>query len=1576
MAAARYVRCDQRGETEEGSRDAENQRRHEAEEGGRPETQDVPTSEEGAVPTPVSKSAMGTDAGEGDATVQRDATSAEEEVATRAAPREDKKAAKKRRVQRAAAKRAAVTEAEREEEQRGARESAQQAVRVRQAEQARGELDVRRRQRREGGEKSAARVEEKARVSLVQRRRGTVLATTAREVDASDVEADDGLPTALMTVAGGKHHVKLDSGARYTVAGTDWMTRGDKQQRRAPVDYVEGIGGFLLDVLGVWSFKMYNVFGQLVKVQACIVEGCTSEFLLGVDFMKAHEATMDFSKNEIRYAKDGKKVVIPFKTFDKGGRSRIAAVRTVERARLAKRAVTPMQVSVTAADGEKGIFIPNKNCGAVMLAMTVTEARDGKAWVPVINANGGRVKLPPQKELGTWVPIDDDMKVLSLNGEMTRERLGEWIRELSSTSDEPLENEDEVDIRTKDAGGRALIMQLLRAYRKVSTNAGDCPPATALDVEHHIDTGNEAPIMLKRRRQAKTEDAIIDDNTEKMLKAGVIEEGNGAWGFPVVLVRKKDGEVRFCIDYRALNKTTKKDVYPLPRIDETLEALGGALLFTTLDLRAGYWQIRMAEADRDKTAFTTKKGLYRFIRMPFGLMNAPSTFQRLMNGVLRGLTWVTCLVYLDDIVVFTRGGIERHVIELASVLERLSAAGLTLKLKKCVFATTSMEYLGHELSCDGVRPVERLISAVKDFPRPRDPVEVKRFVHLAGYYRKFIEGFGSIMAPMTRLLRKATDWEWTEEQEFAFERMKAILTTKPLLIYPDFKRPFRLVTDASKVGLGACLMQDAGDGWKPIAYASKVNSSAEANYSITELECLTVVWSVKLFRPCLYGRVFTIVTDHSALRWLMTRPSPAGRLHRWSLTLQEYEFDIAYRPGSTNVVADALSRAPAAVLAAVGRKTRASEQRTVVDSSMTAPMVTLTMEPAEVDAVVDANRSGKSTASGQCRERRSETWSRTQTRWQQRPRTRTARRQRERRRPDPSREQLSDAQMTKHDVGKNMNDVGGRRRAAISNDEGPAAKTTQKAAKKSKTRRDSVSRRPEGATDKHPRTPTPAQEQQDAALDDNDESVPTYANETSLQMTDDEISKAQTHSKLVQTLLKAGKHQGMEVTQKYGLVLIKTPQGRRVILPPALWPKVFKEYHDSVWAGHLRGPHTYARISALYWWPRMQKEVRRWVNNCQECGSRKVRPREVVPPLRSLRGGDVGDRWALDVAGPFPIATGGQRYVIAALEYVTRYAVAATVVEHTAKSVATFLLKEVVLRFGPFRELLTDGAPELTGKAIEQLVLLMQSKQINPVPYRPQMIGLVERFHRSWKDCVATYMTEENQTDWELWVKYAVYAYNSARHSTVALTPNELMMGRKLKSPNELMLPREAAEAVAAKQRVCRASACQGAGSAGKVLQSARYENFLVRREDKTGKPEEFIAHASFLVTYHCSAEWLATAAEDLAIELEDESTATAERIVEARPTAVRATQAPIDAAAAAEKKRRRRAVAREDAVQDSSTRLVERRRRRRRNRAGQYVMEYELETERRGGERAERRWVSIAEYEQLFNDGRVVEDP
>ncbi|KAE8964660.1 hypothetical protein PR001_g28983 [Phytophthora rubi] len=284
-----------------------------------------------------------------------------------------------------------------------------------------------------------------------------------------------------------------------------------------------------------------------------------------------------------------------------------------------------------------------------------------------------------------------------------------------------------------------------------------------------------------------------------------------------------------------------------------------------------------------------------------------------MDCVLRGLTWICCLVYLDDVVIFTKGTVAQHVVELAVVLERLAEAGLSLKASKCSFATTKMEYLGHDLTPNGIQPTDRLIKAIVDFPRPEDDVQVRRFVALAGYYRRFVPDFGAKMSPLTSLLRKGTEWACGAPQEEVFTWAKAWLSQKPVLIYPDYRLPFKLTTDASKTGLGAVLSQDQGHGDQPVAYASKVNSPTVSNYSISELECLAVVWAVRLFRPHLYGRRFSIVTDHIALKWLMTAKEPAGRLHRWSLTRQEYDFDIQYRPGKENHVADSLSRGPVPV---------------------------------------------------------------------------------------------------------------------------------------------------------------------------------------------------------------------------------------------------------------------------------------------------------------------------------------------------------------------------------------------------------------------------------------------------------------------------------------------------------------------------------------------------------------------------------------------------------------------------------------------------------------------------------------
>ncbi|KAE9272854.1 hypothetical protein PR003_g30075 [Phytophthora rubi] len=382
-----------------------------------------------------------------------------------------------------------------------------------------------------------------ARVSLVQHRDSSTTRRPTRGDDVEYIGADDGLPTAIMEVAGTRRHVKLDSGARYTMAGTDWMQYGDRVARAAPVDYVEGIGGFLLDVVGVWEFSMRNIFGEVIRVEACIVSGCTDEFLLGVDFMRGHGAMMDFERNEVRYTTAGRAVVIPFRTHGDTENARVAAVRMVRRTELAGCTVTPIEVSVAADDGEVGIFLPTENTGAVMLAATVTKVKNGRVLVPAVNAKDDKARLPARRELGQWIPLSSDVEVLRVSGELQRGRINEWLDGLGN-SQEPLEDEENVNIGVVDEGSRQLITKLLRVYRHLTADKGDCPPATSLSTEHHIDTGDAAPIMLKRRRQAQSESTVVEENVRKMLAAGVIEEGDGAWGFPVVLVRKKDGETK------------------------------------------------------------------------------------------------------------------------------------------------------------------------------------------------------------------------------------------------------------------------------------------------------------------------------------------------------------------------------------------------------------------------------------------------------------------------------------------------------------------------------------------------------------------------------------------------------------------------------------------------------------------------------------------------------------------------------------------------------------------------------------------------------------------------------------------------------------------------------------------------------------------------------------------------------------------------------------------------------------------------------------------------------------------------
>ncbi len=364
---------------------------------------------------------------------------------------------------------------------------------------------------------------------------------------------------------------------------------------------------------------------------------------------------------------------------------------------------------------------------------------------------------------------------------------------------------------------------------------------------HSIDTGTHPPVHQHARRTPFALRHRIDEMVQQMIEQGVIQPSQSPWASPVVLVEKKDGSLRFCIDYRRLNAITKMDVFPLPRIDDTLDLLAHSRYFTTLDLASGYWQVPMDPESREKTAFTTHSGLYEFTVMPFGLCNAPATFQRLIETVLAGLTRSACMAYIDDILVIGKT-YDEHLENLELVLDRLRKAGLKLKPGKCDFGKGEVTYLGYVVSRNGLAPDPRKVTAIQEFPQPIDLKSLRSFLGLASYYRRFIPQFSVVASPLHALTRKEMSFVWDAVCEKAFSRLKDLWTSAPVLAFPDFSQDFLLETDASGLGLGAVLAQKQEDGsTRPVAFASRTLQAHERNYGATELEALGVVWAVKHF---------------------------------------------------------------------------------------------------------------------------------------------------------------------------------------------------------------------------------------------------------------------------------------------------------------------------------------------------------------------------------------------------------------------------------------------------------------------------------------------------------------------------------------------------------------------------------------------------------------------------------------------------------------------------------------------------------------------------------------------------------
>jgi transposase InsO family protein/predicted aspartyl protease len=584
---------------------------------------------------------------------------------------------------------------------------------------------------------------------------------------------------------------------------------------------------------------------------------------------------------------------------------RIARIKIVEDVEIPARSERVVSGEVDSwVKGDTVMVTPESNAGSfsdnLLVARSISEVTVGRVSVRLCNTSERPVTIKANQRVAEACSVE----VVEGTGEKLNEDSDEVPEHLTEVYSAACERGDLTEETRKRL--RALLARYGTLFAKHDNDLG----RTNL-IQHDIHTGDAPPIRQPPRRVPYGMLAEYDAEMERLLKSGAASPGQSPWASPVVLVRKKDGSVRFCVDYRRLNAVTTFDAYPLPRIDETLEALGGARLFSTLDLISGYWQVGLTEEARKKAAFTTRNGLFLWNVMPFGLCNAPGTFERLMEAVLRGLQWKECLVYLDDVVVFAKS--EEEMLErLDSVFGRLLAAGLKLKPRKCALFAKETEYLGHIVSESGIHVNPSKVEAVRSWPTPQTKTEVRSFLGTASYYRRFVPEFATVAAPLHAVASPKTAWVWTEECQRAFDELKSALIQAPVLSFPVPDAPYILDTDASLTGIGAVLSQVIDGEERVLGYFSEALDPAERNYCVTRRELLAVVKALRHYHCYLYRRKFTIRTDHSSLRWLLNFRDPKDQLARWMDELSVYanQYEIEHRPGVKHGNADGLSRIP------------------------------------------------------------------------------------------------------------------------------------------------------------------------------------------------------------------------------------------------------------------------------------------------------------------------------------------------------------------------------------------------------------------------------------------------------------------------------------------------------------------------------------------------------------------------------------------------------------------------------------------------------------------------------------------
>ena len=850
-------------------------------------------------------------------------------------------------------------------------------------------------------------------------------------------------------------------------------------------------------------------------------------------------------------------------------------------------------------------------------------------------------------------------------------------------------------------------------------------------ITHGIDTGQHRPIAQPLRRHAKVHLDVIDETVDKMVAAGIIEPASSPWASNVVVVARPGNPVpRITIDYRKLNEITYKDRFPLPRVADCLEALQKNVFFSTLDLSSSFNQVNLRPCDRDKTAFITRAGQFRWTTMPQGACNSPSVFSRLMSLVLKGLTPLYCLAFIDDVIVLGRS-FDEHLSNLAAVFHRFRQANLKLKPSKAKLLQRRCKFLGHIVSEAGIEVDPAKVACVLSWPFPHSVSELRGFLGLCGYYRKFCPGFSARAEPLTEMLRKGAKVEETPRRTQAFNDLKGFLTTAPVLAMPDDEGEFVLDVDASLTNCAAVLQQWQNGDLRVIEYASRTFNKAERSYYVTRREMSAMIFGLRHFRPYLLGRKFVCRVDHMALTYYSKAVEPVGQQARHLDFIADFDFTLKYRPGTKHVNCDSLSRLRPCELNA-GEPCRQCNKRIIGEhvsmvqtraQRRAEPVVAPTTAAPELDGAGDNGPldSRLMVDEGKIAESRSVVQTRSRTGRGGRRRSRGGR---------PILERTAPAAVARGIEGWNAGYLADQQ--LKDPDIGPALAWV-------------------GAGGRPPWDTVKSSSPALRAL---------WQQYESLIVCDDVLYRIF--------------HNANGTAKHY-----------QVVLPHALKVQFLELVHADA-AGHLKFLKCVSHVQRRAWWSTWRRDLKFFIQCCATCAAyhRGATPKQ--GPLQPMVMGAPCERWAIDLTGPF-CQSNGNKYIFTAICPFSKFAVAVPIKNKEATTVAKVIMEHIFLKWGLAFEVLTDLGTEFENELASELYRLLGVRKVRSSGYRPQTNGCIENWHKILNSLLAK-VVAENQRDWSEYVSYVVFCYNATEHSSTGFSPHLVMTGQQPRWNIDLLL--------------------------------------------------------------------------------------------------------------------------------------------------------------------------------------------